>query len=1074
MLDRSDSTDRPARRSALIAQELSRYGIDIAALSETRLAEEGSLTESEGGYTFFWKGLLSNEPRIHGVGFAIKTSLALQLEDSPIGVSERLMKMRLPLTDGRQATILSCYAPTLQATDEDKDSFYDLIDAEVQRAPPSDKLILLGDFNARVGMDHAAWEGVIGRHGLGKMNNNGLRLLSFCSQNQLIVSNTIFDIKDIHKGSWMHPRSKVYHMLDYVLVRKRDRQDVRITRVMRGAECWSDHLMVRSVLSLRIRPPARRQPAKKKLNCTGLADAENRAQLAAAVEERLLQNDNLQENPVNWVEVSWDRISRSLMTAAEQVLGHTKRKNADWFDENIGYIRELLESKYRAHAAYKNNPSSARMKDKWKEKRSTCQRELRALENQWWVKKSQEIQRYADAGDQQNFHSALREVYGPTDRSFAPVRTADGTTLLVRKNDILQRWQQHYSTLLNTNNPSNPEELEALPHMPEVESMDDPPTFSETLEAINSLRNKKSPGTDGIPGEVLKSGGAALHHELHQLILSIWVAEEVPQQWKNARIISIYKRKGDRATCGNSRGISLLSVAGKVLAKLLLGRLNKNIVDRVCPESQCGFRRERGTVDMVFVARQLQEKCREQNRNMCMAFIDLTKAFDTVDRDLLWRVMRRFGCPRKFVAIVRAFHTNMEASVVVGGDETEHFAVQVGVKQGCVMAPVIFNLYVAAATMLFRQRTSPELGIGLTYRLDGSLFNLRRLQCPRKTSEGIITELQYADDCMLVAHSPDELQEALESLSGVYRDLGLAVNTNKTEIMFQWSGERPLVDPIMKIGQAELNTVTQFSYLGSILAADCTADAEINQRINKASASFAQIKKRVITNHNLHIATKVAVYRAICLSVLLYASETFTLYRRHIKLLESFHMRCLKKILKLTWQDRVSYVDILQRTGMVSAECLLLRNGLRWAGHVLRMPDSRLPKQVFYGQLTEGNRNIGRPKLRFKDHVKQAMKKFNLNPMHLESTAANRSQWRQAVHNGASHFESERTRARTERSRRRHAAPLPTPGGPDPNLVCPECGRVCGSLVGLRSHRRAHEREAARRHRVIVGNDGQP
>ena len=604
--------------------------------------------------------------------------------------------------------------------------------------------------------------------------------------------------------------------------------------------------------------------------------------------------------------------------------------------------------------------------------------------------------------------------------------------------------------------------------------MDTPATFAETLQAISSLKNNKSPGTDGIPGEVLKNGGTALHHEVHQLILSIWEAEDVPQQWKDARIISIYKRKGDRATCGNSRGISLLSVAGKVLAKILLARLNTNIVDKACPESQCGFRRGRGTVDMVFVARQLQEKCREQHRNMCMAFIDLTKAFDTIDRDLLWRVMRRFGCPRKFVAIVRAFHTNMQASVVVGGDETESFAVQVGVKQGCVMAPVIFNLYVAAATMLFRQRSSPELGIGLTYRLDGSVFNLRRLQCPTKTSEDLITELQYADDCMLVAHSPDELQEALECLSSVYRDLGLVVNTNKTEVMFQWSGERPLVDPAMKIGEAELRTVTQFTYLGSILSTDCTADAEINQRINNASASFGLIRKRVITNHNLRIATKVAVYRAICLSVLLYASETFTLYRRHLRQLESFHMQCLRKILKLTWQDKVSYVDILQRTGMVSAECLLLRNGLRWTGHVLRMPDSRMPKQVLYGQLTEGNRTIGRPKLRYKDHIKQSLKKFNLNPARLESIAADRSQWRQAVHDGASHFENERTRARIENSRRRHAGPPPPPDDPDPNVVCPECGRVCRSLAGLRSHRRVHEREAAGRHRDIVGNDGQP
>ena len=89
-----------------------------------------------------------------------------------------------------------------------------------------------------------------------------------------------------------------------------------------------------------------------------------------------------------------------------------------------------------------------------------------------------------------------------------------------------------------------------------------------------------------------------------------------------------------------------------------------------------------------------------------MAFIDLTKAFDTIDRDMLWDVMRKFGCPRKFVAIVKAFHTNMKASVVIGGNETETFPMQVGLKQGCVMVLVIYNLYMAAATILLRQRSS--------------------------------------------------------------------------------------------------------------------------------------------------------------------------------------------------------------------------------------------------------------------------------------------------------------------------------------------------------------------------------
>ena len=196
------------------------------------------------------------------------------------------------------------------------------------------------------------------------------------------------------------------------------------------------------------------------------------------------------------------------------------------------------------------------------------------------------------------------------------------------------------------------------------------------------------------------------------------------QQWKHSRIISINKKKGDRATYGSSRETSLLSVAGKVFAKILLIRLNKSFVDEVCPESQCGFRREHGTVDLIFVARHLHEKCLEQNRNMCMAFIELTKSFDTIDCNLLWSVMRKFGCPRKFVAIVKIFQTSMKASSVADGDETDPFPVNVGLKQGCVMAPTIFNFYMATVTNLFRQRSPIEQGISLTYGMDGSVFNL--------------------------------------------------------------------------------------------------------------------------------------------------------------------------------------------------------------------------------------------------------------------------------------------------------------------------------------------------------------
>jgi len=120
----------------------------------------------------------------------------------------------------------------------------------------------------------------------------------------------------------------------------------------------------------------------------------------------------------------------------------------------------------------------------------------------------------------------------------------------------------------------------------------------------------------------------------------------------------IYKKKGDRAICGNSRGISLLSVAGKLLARVMLIRLLTYVFDTVVPEAQCGFRRARSTTDMIFVARLLQEKCKEQHGDLFIAFIDLTKAFDSVDRDLLWQVLGKFGCPPHFHSISRESHAD--------------------------------------------------------------------------------------------------------------------------------------------------------------------------------------------------------------------------------------------------------------------------------------------------------------------------------------------------------------------------------------------------------------------------------
>lgn len=245
LLDRANSS-RPERRTALVASELRRYRIDAAALSETWFADEG------GGYTLFWTGKPQAEDRIHDVGFAIRAALLNSTPTFPEGINERLVKMRISLCRSRHLTLISVYAPTLTSENDVKEQFYEQLDQAIKATPQSDKLIVLGDFNARVGRENSNWEGVLGRHGVGKVKDNGLLLLSKGAEHGLCITNTLFRMGDKYKTTWQHPRSKHWHMIDFIVVRQRDIRDVRVTRAMRGAECWPDHGLVRAILSLHI------------------------------------------------------------------------------------------------------------------------------------------------------------------------------------------------------------------------------------------------------------------------------------------------------------------------------------------------------------------------------------------------------------------------------------------------------------------------------------------------------------------------------------------------------------------------------------------------------------------------------------------------------------------------------------------------------------------------------------------------------------------------------------------------------------------------------------------------------
>ena len=210
---------------------------------------------------------------------------------------------------------------------------------------------------------------------------------------------------------------------------------------------------------------------------------------------------------------------------------------------------------------------------------------------------------------------------------------------------------------------------------------------------------------------------------------------------------------------------------------------------------------------MIFSARQVQEKCREQGCDVYLACIDLTKAFDSVNRDALLACLARLGCPSKFVNITRQLHEGMKVCVLYDGEQSGSFNINTGVKQGCVIAPTLFSIFLAAPAAVDQAK-----GVGIIHRTDGELFNIRRLRAKTNVKSTSIVDLQYADDCAIAAHMEADLQNTLDAFSEAYKLLGLTVNVTKTNVVFQPAQPLTATVPTIDIEGTTLENVDHVAY----------------------------------------------------------------------------------------------------------------------------------------------------------------------------------------------------------------------------------------------------------------------
>nr|VZI30317.1 unnamed protein product [Spirometra erinaceieuropaei] len=398
----------------------------------------------------------------------------------------------------------------------------------------------------------------------------------------------------------------------------------------------------------------------------------------------------------------------------------------------------------------------------------------------------------------------------------------------------------------------------------------------------------------------------------------------------------------------------------------------------------------------------------------------------------------------------------MMARVTDNGAVSEAFAVTNGVKQGCVLAPILFSLMFSA--MLMDAYRDERPGIRIAYWTDGHLLNQRRMHFQSRVSTTIVHELLFADDCALNTTSEEEMQRSMDLFSAACENFGLVINTHKTVVMHQPppnSATAPNAPPQISVNETQLQVVENLPYLGSTLSHNTKIDDEVANRISKASQAFGRLRSTVWNRHSLQLSTKLMLYKAVILPTLLYVAETWAVYAKQARFLNHFHLSCLRRIQRLKWQDRILDSDVLERTGILSIYAILRQIQLRWSGHLVRMDDDRLPKRLFYGDVATGSCRQGGQICRYKDTLKSSLKCLQINPTNWEELALDRPTWRRTVKTGAAIYEANRiAAAQAKREARKSQLRPVSNAAARPLPTCPRCQRTFWVRIGLNGHLR--------------------
>ncbi|XP_008181820.1 uncharacterized protein LOC103309055 [Acyrthosiphon pisum] len=514
-----------------IVKEIEKYKLKIVALQEIRWDDTGTLDIQE---TTILYGKC-NERRQFGTGFAIHKSLVPNIREfKDINPRTSLLTMKAQFFD---ITFINVHAPSEDKSQEEKDDFYESLDLILNALPQYRIKIVLGDLNAKVGKE-TVFRPIIGSHSLHEVtNDNGLRLIDFACGNGLVVKSTMFPHKNIYKGTWMSPDGRYVNQIDHILVSTRFKNCIQDIRTMRGADGDSDHYLVKGKMKVKIKKVTRNKGiVVDKYDTAKLNNMNTGERFKYQMYEKIRRIDTGINDSID---AKWKKIKDTIKVVAESEIGKIKSVRKPWFND---VCEDALYRRKEARNQWLNDQHNREKEIVYKECQKSASRVFRNEKRKYTQNLLEEAEVDSRMNRARQLYQKINSIRGGFRKHNKFLKNEDGS-LTTGQEEMLEKWRQYFGQLLNC---ENPEEtfVWTIEETNDCECL--PPTSNEIKQQILRLKNQKSPGEDGIQGEILKKLDEETISRIHSIIETVWLEERLPEEWNTALVCPIHKKNDPR------------------------------------------------------------------------------------------------------------------------------------------------------------------------------------------------------------------------------------------------------------------------------------------------------------------------------------------------------------------------------------------------------------------------------------------------------------------------------------------------------------------------------------------------